>query len=105
MTAEPTKAHVKPTKYVIVFVVLAVVTGIEFLIGSIIGQPENAGIHTLGVAALIILSLIKAALVMMFFMHLKYDSKYYSLMLLFPIFMAALLAVIVIIAANYNPIA
>jgi len=104
MTAEPTKAHVKPTRYVIVFVVLAVVTGIEFLIGSFIGQPGNEGVHTLGAAALIILSLLKAALVMMFFMHLKYDSRYYTLLLLFPLFMAVLLTAIVLIAANYNPI-
>ncbi len=104
MTAEPTKAHVKPARYVVVFVILAVVTGLEFFIGSFIGQPGNEGVHTLGVVALVVLSLLKAALVMMFFMHLKYDSKYYSLLLLFPLFMAVLLTVIVLIAANYNPI-
>jgi caa(3)-type oxidase subunit IV len=41
----------------------------------------------------------KALLVMMFYMHLKYDTKTYSLSLILPFFMVLLLAVVVIVAS------
>ena len=41
----------------------------------------------------------KAALVMLFYMHLKYETKWYSLVLVFPLFMVTVLFVIVLIAA------
>jgi len=42
----------------------------------------------------------KALLVAMFYMHLKYDTKTYSLSLVLPLFMAILLAIVVIIASR-----
>ncbi len=48
-------------------------------------------------------TLSKAALVMLFYMHLKYDTKWYSLVLVFPLFMVVVLFIIVLIAAaNWN---
>ena len=85
--------HIPAKTYIGVFVALAIVTAIEVGITSVITDK------TLVVIVLLALAAAKALLVMMFFMHLKYDTKTYSLFLLFPLFMATLLAVIVMIAA------
>ena len=48
-------------------------------------------------------TLSKAALVMLFYMHLKYDTRWYSLVLVFPLFMVMVLFIIVLVAAaNWN---
>jgi caa(3)-type oxidase subunit IV len=90
--------HVKWTKYVTVAVVLAVITAIEIgLALSKVLPPE------LTTAILIGLTLTKAVLVMLFYMHLKYDTKWYSLVLVFPLFMVFVLFIIVLVAAaNWN---
>ncbi|MBI5565456.1 MAG: cytochrome C oxidase subunit IV family protein [Chloroflexi bacterium] len=85
--------HVPARTYLGVFLALAVVTGIEVVITSYITD------RTLAVIVLLALAAAKALLVMMFFMHLKYDTKTYSLFLLFPLFMAVLLAAVVLVAA------
>jgi cytochrome c oxidase subunit 4 len=89
------KAHVKPLTYVGVFVILAVVTGTEVAISQA-GLAESAL-----VVVLLSLATIKALLVAMFYMHLKYDAKWYSLSMVFPLLMAILLIVIVIIHFTY----
>jgi cytochrome c oxidase subunit 4 len=96
MQLKATPPRVKPIRYVGVFVVLAVITAIEFFISGQV-TPET---RTLIIITLVTLSLIKASLVMAFFMHLKYDARAYSLLLIFPLFMAVLLAVVVIIASQ-----
>jgi cytochrome c oxidase subunit 4 len=85
--------HVPARVYFGVFLALAVVTGVEVVITSYITD------RTLAVIVLLALAAAKALLVMMFFMHLKYDTKTYSLFLLFPLFMAVLLAAVVLVAA------
>jgi caa(3)-type oxidase subunit IV len=85
-----TTKHAKPLTYVLVFVALAVVTAVEVFVGQ--GLPAEAKL-----IVLLALAVVKAILVMMFFMHLKYDTKWYSRFLIFPLFMAVLLTVIVII--------
>jgi cytochrome c oxidase subunit 4 len=90
--------HVKWTKYVAVAVVLAVITALEIWIA--LGHLLPAQLTT---ALLIGFTLTKAALVMLFYMHLKYDSKWYSLALVFPLFMVVVLfGVVLIAAANWN---
>jgi len=61
----------KRPNYFFVFIVLAVFTLIETLVSYV--QQE-----AIKLPALIILSVIKAILVLMYFMHLKYDSKLFS---------------------------
>ena len=90
--------HVKWTKYVTVAVVLAVITAVEITLalGHFLPQP-------LTTVLLIGLTLSKAALVMLFYMHLKYDTRWYSLVLVFPLFMVMVLFIIVLVAAaNWN---
>ena len=86
--------HVKWTKYVTVAVVLAVITAIE--IGLALLKPLPPELTTV---LLIGFTLSKAVLVMLFYMHLKYDTRWYSLVLVFPLFMVAVLFIIVLIAA------
>ncbi len=89
--------HAKPISaktYVGVFVALAIVTGIEVAITGFIADEG------LKIIVLLALAVVKALLVMMFFMHLRYDTKTYSLFLLFPLFMAILLASVVLVAAS-----
>jgi cytochrome c oxidase subunit 4 len=86
--------HVKWTKYVIVAVVLGLITGVEiFLALSHVLSPE------LTTLLLIAFTLSKAALVMLFYMHLKYDARWYSVALIFPLFMVTVLFLVVLIAA------
>ena len=90
--------HVKWTKYVAVAVVLAVMTAVE--IGLALGHFLPEGLTT---AILIGFTLSKAALVMLFYMHLKYETRWYSMVLVFPLFMVMVLFIIVLVAAaNWN---
>jgi len=86
--------HVKWTKYVIVAVVLAVITAFEIFVALSHVLPQG-----LTTVLLIGFTLSKAALVMLFYMHLKYETKWYSLVLVFPLFMVTVLFIIVAIAA------
>jgi caa(3)-type oxidase subunit IV len=92
--------HVKWTKYVTVAVVMAVITAVEIFLAlsHILPAP-------LTIALLVALTLSKAALVMLFYMHLKYDTRWYTLALVFPLFMVVVLFLVVLIAAaNWNVI-
>jgi cytochrome c oxidase subunit IV len=90
--------HVKWTKYVIVAVVLAVITAFEIFVALSHFLPQG-----LTTVLLIGFTLSKAALVMLFYMHLKYETKWYSLVLVFPLFMVVVLfAIVLIAAANWN---
>ena len=86
--------HVKWTKYIVVAVALAVITGVEiFLALSHVLPPE------LTTPLLIAFTLSKAALVMLFYMHLKYDARWYAAALIFPLFMVTVLFIVVLVAA------
>ncbi len=90
--------HVKWTKYVLVAVVLAVITALEITVA--LGHFLPAPLTSL---LLITFTLLKAALVMLFYMHLKYDTRWYSVILIFPLFMVVVLfAVVLVAAANWN---
>jgi len=71
-------------KYILVFGGLAVLTGIE--VGLVIFvQLANPLPFLLALAAA------KAALVALFFMHLKDDTKWFSAIFIFPMLLASLL--------------
>jgi cytochrome c oxidase subunit 4 len=81
-------AHPGPRKYVMIAVWLAALTAIEVAV-SYMGLNE-----WLTIAALCVLMILKFSLVVMFFMHLKFDPAMFSVM-----FVGGLaLAVIVFIA-------
>jgi cytochrome c oxidase subunit 4 len=71
--------HITPRTYVIVFGWLALLTALEVLIASV-GLDES-----IKIPILIVVAIIKAAMVVLFYMHLRYDSKIYWLILIVPI--------------------
>jgi len=75
-----------PVKYVGVFVGLAVLTGIEVAIAFAAHLETNVL-----APILLVLAAAKAALVALFFMHLKNDTKWFSLIFIYPLLLASLL--------------
>ncbi len=69
--------HASPgyLQYVGIAVILGVLTGIEFLVVS---QFWPVALADITVPILLGLTVVKAALVALFYMHLKFDSRLYS---------------------------
>lgn len=88
--------HHKTPNYFAVFLVLAVITAlmtaIEYYDLNLAFLGGNAGKYLL----FIILSIIKATLVVMYYMHLKFDSYVYTVLFCMPL---ALVMVLVVILA------
>lgn len=61
--------------YIRIAIILAVVTGIEVAVSFL---PGDGLIGILKIAVLLVLSAIKAVLILMYFMHLKFDSRWFS---------------------------
>jgi cytochrome c oxidase subunit 4 len=83
--------HSHRMSYVGVFVALAVITAIEVLITVI-------GVGTITSGLLAALSTSKVMLVAMFFMHLRYDSKWYSGIFIYAFPFAALIVIVLALA-------
>ena len=80
--------HVKHTSPWLVFAVLAILTVIEVTISFIPGWVKNP--------LLLALSLVKASLVVLYYMHLRYEKPIYFLIFVSPTIMAVLLATILL---------
>jgi caa(3)-type oxidase subunit IV len=76
--------------YIPVFVTLAVVTGIELAITTPGYSPVLE--HTFRIVLLVIMSTIKASLVVAYYMHLRYEPRWLALI---PLAGLALVAVLV----------
>jgi caa(3)-type oxidase subunit IV len=83
--AKPHAAHPTKKTYVMVFVWLAVLTAIEVAVAAV-PMPELVQI-----GILVVVAVIKAALVVLFYMHLRYDSFWYWIILIVPVFFVMLL--------------
>jgi cytochrome c oxidase subunit 4 len=82
--------------YLGVFAALAVITLIELVFTGLDNQVIKLG-------ALIILSIAKFCLVVMFFMHLKGDKKIYSLLFIGPLFIGAgVLLTLIALFSNFT---
>jgi cytochrome c oxidase subunit 4 len=79
--AGPAQAGVRT--YVVVAAILLILTVMEVIVFYI---PALAGIL---VPVLIVLALCKFALVAMFYMHLRFDSPWFSYLLVFPLVIAS----------------
>ena len=75
---EGLQAHHYPRNrtYLLVFVALAVLTVVEIGVAALSGG--------LKVSLLLIMSVAKAMLVILYFMHLKYDSRWYAFIFFAP---------------------
>jgi cytochrome c oxidase subunit IV len=85
--AAPAKHTAHPTKktYVMIFVWLTVLTAAEVAIAAL-PMPE-----LIQIGLLVAIAVIKAALVVLYYMHLRYDSLWYWIILLVPVFFVVLL--------------
>jgi len=81
-----TLRHIAPRTYIVVFAWLTVLTALEVLTAAI-GLDESVRIPVL-----VVIAVIKALLVVLFYMHLRYDSKWYWYPLLLPVGFVILLS-------------
>lgn len=79
---EKEHAHPGAKQYLGIAVILTVVTAIEVAVFYI---PQ---LHPVLVPTLLILSTLKFALVVMFYMHLKFDHKLFSWLFVMPLLLA-----------------
>jgi cytochrome c oxidase subunit 4 len=90
--------HVGRRSYWLVFGALSILTALEILVAT----PSMGVPRTPMVLALILMALSKAALVALFFMHLKHEAKALKLTVLLPFVFPALYAVILIGEAGWR---
>lgn len=77
--AEEKRIQQAKPNYVGVFVALAILTAIEISITLIFPSEEGAGATIGRVPLLLFLTVAKALLVILYYMHLKFDSRLYSI--------------------------
>ena len=92
--SNPEKAHIVPYHiFVIILVTLLVFTGLSILVTSFELGP-------LAVSAALLFASLKTTLVFLYFMHLKFDQRLYSIMVL--VVLLVFLIVIVITFLDYS---
>ena len=89
-------AHVDRKQYFIIFVVLGVLTALEI---GVVKLPVD---RTLMIIALIGLAVTKAAIVGLYYMHLKYETRVLKLTIAIPMATPAVYAVVLIAEAMYR---
>ena len=97
-------AHPGPALYLRIAIILFVMTALEVLAFEVshrAGMPLHDLVRPLLNEILIILSAAKFALVAMFYMHLKQDSKIFSGLFVFPLIIAAVLIVALLLLFAY----
>ncbi|MBA3944318.1 MAG: cytochrome C oxidase subunit IV family protein [Herpetosiphonaceae bacterium] len=87
--------------YMTIFYLLTALTIIEVSSTGVINRyvglsPEIALPRSIGVPFLLVVSAIKAVMVAMFYMHLKYDKRLYSVVIGGPLIFAAIFIVLTI---------
>lgn len=93
-------AHPTPALYLKVAVVLFILTALEVLayeVGHRPTWPLHGVVQPLVVPILLILSAAKFALVAMFYMHLKQDSKLFTNLFVWPIILAAVIIMMLMV--------
>jgi len=100
------EGHAHPTAgtYVKIAVILFVLTALEVLAYEMAHRPTmplHAVMEQTLVPVLIVLSAAKFALVAMFYMHLKGDGKLLTSLFVFPILIAAVVIVALIVLMGY----
>jgi cytochrome c oxidase subunit 4 len=86
-----TSVEHKHPNYVLIWIYLAALTGVELAVALLKFLPRNALILTL-----VILAVWKALLVALYFMHLKFEPKKLLIVVLAPLPLAVLLVMFVI---------
>jgi cytochrome c oxidase subunit 4 len=92
-----TSGHPTWRTYVVIGFILTVITAIEVAIFYV---PSLANVL---VPALLVLSGVKFAIVVLFYMHLKFDHRIFSRVFVAPLFLAALVVIGMIILFKVLP--
>ncbi|MGH7546233.1 MAG: cytochrome C oxidase subunit IV family protein [Gemmatimonadota bacterium] len=97
--AEP-GAHAHPTwkTYVLIGAILTVITAAEVAVFYI------PALRPVLVPVLLVLSSVKFALVVMFYMHLKFDAKVFSAVFLAPLTLAVFVVVALVVLFHVLPL-
>ncbi len=90
-TARPAHAM---RRYVVVFAALAAITLIE------IGMSQASLVASVATGLFLAFSLTKAALVVMFFMHLRDDSRIYTAIFLLPVVLVLAFSTLMLMSAG-----
>ncbi|MEI8134657.1 MAG: cytochrome C oxidase subunit IV family protein [bacterium] len=90
-TTNHTKSYMK------IFGALAVLTIVEVILS------QSGMSHTPMVVLLIAFALVKAGLVAMYFMHLKYDAKFLSVIAYSPLIVASILIAMLALEWGFQP--
>lgn len=88
-------AAARRTQYVVVFVVLGVLTLVELGVALTPGIPKQAV-----VIALVTLAVAKAALIALFYMHLRFETRILKLTVLGPLVAPAVYGLVLIAEAG-----
>lgn len=84
--AHDTHAHPSTRTYINIFGVLFVVTAAEVVAAQVL---PLMGLASLVVPSLLIMAIVKGALIMMYYMHLKSDSVWFTAPMAFGLILAA----------------
>jgi cytochrome c oxidase subunit 4 len=95
--AHSTHAHPTWRTYVVIGAILTIITAIEVAIYYV---PSMAGVI---VPVLLVLSAVKFFIVVLFYMHLKFDSKIFSRVFFAPLFLATLVVIGLIVLFKVLP--
>jgi caa(3)-type oxidase subunit IV len=86
-------------RYWIIFGILAIFTGLEVIVASLPGLPQG-----IKVGVLVFLAVVKAVLVLLYFMHLRFDNRLYALPFALGIVLLVPLLLIVGLTINNPPV-
>jgi cytochrome c oxidase subunit IV len=105
-SASPEHSHPSAAVYAKVGIILFILTALEvglyeFTYGEHSG-PMGAQIQPFFVPLLLLLSAAKFALVAMFYMHLKQDSRLFTGVFVFPLIIAAIIVVALMLLMAYH---
>jgi len=90
-------SHPRPAFYVLVATILTVITAIEVAVFYI------PALDPVLVPVLLTLSTIKLTMVVMFYMHLRFDSRVFSGVFIAPLTLAVLVVISLIVLMRYLP--
>jgi cytochrome c oxidase subunit 4 len=108
MTHVPAKEHAHPTPGtyakigLFLFVLTALEVGLYEMVFGASAGPFGRSIEPFFIPLLLLLSAVKFALVAMYYMHLKNDSKLFSGVFVFPLIIAAIMIVAMIVLQAYH---
>jgi len=87
--------------YIQIFVVLFVITMVE-VFASYLDEPPINLPTWVEIATLIVLSVLKGVLVVMFYMHLRFDSRWFTTLFTTGITIAVLMAIVFLLLWSYK---